>query len=119
MATTDQTNAKAIDTFFNKEFVELADKLKRSGRAFLETRLDAKADSYYVTRTKRTMSKADFESAGCRSLESFPDDLTRLWKSKGCEDLLPLVPGMGKLARGLYNLQDQSEEVSPFVYVMY
>jgi len=119
MATTDQANARAIDAFFSKELVELGGRLKRNGRTFLVTNFDPKADSYYITRTKRTMSKSDFESAGCRSLESFSDDLSRLWKSKGCEDLLPLATGISKLARGLYNLQDQTEEVSPFVYVMY
>jgi hypothetical protein len=119
MATTDQTNDRAIDFFFNKELVELANRLKRGGRSFLAAGVDPKADSYYITRRRRTMTRSDFESAGCRSPDSFPDDLTRLWKGEGREDLLSLIPGLAKLARGLYNLQDQSDEVSPFVYVMY
>ena len=119
MAMTDKKLSKAIDSFFSRELVVLASRMKAEGKSFFPTKGDPSAPSYYINRKKRTMDPDDFESAGCGSLDTLERELTELWKSRGCEELLTLVPSLAALARSLYDVGEQDEEVSPFIYVMY
>jgi hypothetical protein len=65
------------------------------------------------------MVRADFEWGGCSSVEVFPQQLAELWRAQGHEELASLAPALGKLAVALQRQDDQDQEVSSFIYVMY
>jgi hypothetical protein len=117
--TNDLKTVKALRVLFLQQLVPLADRIKSSGVEFLASSLDPKAETYYVTREKRTMSRADFEWGGCSSVDAFPAQLAELWRTQGHEELATLAPVLGKLAAALQTEETQDEDVSPFIYVMY
>jgi len=108
-----------VKKFFSKEALPLAKKMKAGGKAFFPTSFDAAAQTYYVKRQKTTMTKADFEVAGCDSFEAFEKALEEMWRSQGYPELAALAPGLAKLSKALYAAEEQSGEVSPFIYVMF
>ncbi len=65
------------------------------------------------------MDPASFEVAGCNSFDSFEKALTDMWTSQGSPELAALAPTLSKLAKSIYLVEEQSEEVSPFIYVMF
>lgn len=89
-------------------------------QAFFEPGPDPGVPTYYASRSRRAPCQQDFEALGCDSPESLAADLRALWQAQGREELTPLIPSLVKLARALRRAQEQqTEEVSPFVYVMY
>jgi hypothetical protein len=116
---TKEKDLKALRAFFHDQLTPLAERQKREGRQFLASELQKDAESYYVRRTKRSMTRADFEWGGCPSVEAFPEQLAELWRSQGDEGLAALAPVLGKLAVVLQEQDDEGEEVSPFIYAMY
>ena len=110
---------RAVERFFRREMMVLAERMKREGREFFPVTPSAEAETYYMDRDRRTLSPEDFEGLGCESSAEFADRLLLLWRSQGLEELESLIPTLSKLAGGLYQVEEQQAEVSPFVYVMY
>jgi hypothetical protein len=115
----DRRTLEDLRTFFATLMVPLADRLRREGAPLLTTGSDPKAASYYVVRTKRTMSKADFEWGGSTSATEFRDNLAQLWRDQGCDALAGLAPQFADFAERLRDIETENEEVSPFIYAMY
>ena len=65
------------------------------------------------------MSKEDFEIGGHSTLESFAADLTSFWDDNKDYNLCELVPQLVELASELRVDEDQNEEISPYIYVMF
>ena len=116
---TDRKTDAALRSFFTSEMLPLAARLKSGGHRFLETSLDPRAGSYYVPRTKRRMDRADFEALADLTPETLSRELTAFWRATGRDALLPLVPTLCKLASALRNTERPTDDVSPFVYMMY
>ena len=112
-------SARAVERFFRREMMVLAERMKREGREFFPVTPNAEAQTYYMDRDRRTLSPQDFEGLGCESSAEFADRLLLLWRSQGLEELESLIPTLSKLAGELYRVEEQQAEVSPFVYVMY
>lgn len=110
---------KDIDRLFGDELLPLAARLTGGSFKFLETRMDQGAGSYFVRRPKAAMAKGDFETGGCSSPDTVEADLVRLWNRGDAKPLSSLAPGMARLARNLRQVEEESGEVSSFVYVMY
>ena len=117
--TSDDKTAKALRAFFTLELMPVADRMKREGTEFLATKLDKDAESYYITRKKRSMSREDFEWGGAASVEDFSKQLTEFWLELGQDRLAALVPKLAAFAEKLQTKDEQEAEVSPFIYVMY
>jgi len=110
---------REIDKLFDEELLPLAARLKESGARLLETRLEDSATSYFARRSKVAMATADFEVGGCVSPNTVQADLERRWARSDEAPLLRLAPGIAKLAGKLRESEQQSGDVSKFIYVMY
>jgi hypothetical protein len=122
MSSTDKNASKgndAIDRFFDGELMPLASRLRASDPGVFLAKVDPAAESYYVKRTKRTMSKADFEVAACVDGAEFARRLAAHWNACGCGALAPLAPSIGKIADAVRVEEHDNADVSPFVYVMF
>ena len=108
-----------VKKFFSKEVLPLSKKMKTDGKVFFPTAFDANAPSYYIKRKKTTMTKADFEVAGLESYESFGKAVEEMWRAQGEPELAALAPWLARLSKELYAAEEQSGEVSPFIYVMF
>jgi hypothetical protein len=105
--------------FFREVLVPAALRERESGREFLALRPDAAAESYYVEPTKREMRPEDFELRAADSLEDFVRELAALWSSEGREELAAMAPRLAALAAEVRTDEEQTDDVSPFMYVMF
>ena len=108
-----------IDAFFRERLLPLATKAKSTGARFLETGFERDAPTYYVERSRTTMSKADFEWGGCVSPETVEADLRALWKGESATGLETLSAPMAALAKDLRKVGKDESDVSNFIYVMF
>jgi hypothetical protein len=108
-----------IDRFFDRELMPLAEQAKAKGLRLLQTQRGPDVPSYYVRREHPSMSTADFDSGGCRSVNSVEQDLRNLWESDREIGLAKLAPSLAKLARDLRAVEKEADDVSNFIYVMY
>ena len=105
--------------FFNEVLVPVALRGRASGREFFALRPDREAESYYVEPTKRAMRPEDFELRAAESVEEFVRELAALWVSEGREDLAAMAPRLAALAAEVSEDEEQPDDVSPFMYVMF
>ena len=115
----DDATLTEVRRFFCKVLMPLARRLKYEGRVFFPVKADPQLQTYYVTRDKTAMVPEDFEMAGCDSIGDLEKALINMWTSQGCPELDTLAPALSGLAQSLYFAEEQNEEVSPFVYVMF
>ena len=108
-----------IKHFFEQDLMPLTAKIKQQQEIIPWVHLDADAITYYKTRTKTTMSKEDFEIGGHSTLDSFAADLTSFWHDNKDYNFCELVPKLEELACELRVDEDQNEEISPYIYVMF
>lgn len=80
-------------------------------KKYFETTFDQNLSTYFVAR-KNPEKINTFEFG-------LSDALSRLWAEQNTPELKPLAKPMEKLAQNLYSVDEQNEEVSPFIYVMY
>jgi hypothetical protein len=105
--------------FFREVLVPVALRERESGREFFALRPDAAAESYYVEPTKREMRPEDFELRAADSVEDFVRELAALWSSEGREELAAMAPRLAALAAEVRENEGQTDDVSPFMYVMF
>ena len=108
-----------IQNFFEQELMLLATELKQQRDIIPWVSLDADASTYYKTRQKTSMSKQDFEIGGHSTLETFASDLTAFWENNDDSKLCKMIPSLTELANELYFVEDESEKLSPYIYVMF
>jgi len=108
-----------IQNFFEQELMLLATELKQQRDIIPWVSLDADASTYYKTRQKTSMSKQDFEIGGHSTLETFAADLTAFWENNDDSKLCKIIPSLTELANELYFVEDESEKLSPYIYVMF
>ncbi len=108
-----------IDRLFDEQLLPLSRRLKGEGVTFLETRLDKDAPSYFVRRTSTEMKKGDFEKGGCSTPQAVEADFADVWGGGDVRLLANLAPAMAGLARSLRHVEEESVDVSEFIYVMY
>jgi hypothetical protein len=110
---------RSAAAFFDEVLVPVALVERERGRAFFALRPDASAESYYVEPTKRAMKPEDFELRAADSVEEFVRELAALWASEGREELASMAPRLAALASELREDEEQTDDVSPFMYVMF
>lgn len=119
MAMINNRNIEIVRGFFFDELILLADQLKRKRRSFFSDRPNPGAKTYYVKRRKTSMLREDFETPCSHLPQDFDSQLAELWKSQGFAELTILVKSLSKLVSLLYQIEEQGEEISPFIYIMY
>jgi hypothetical protein len=111
--------SEAIKHFFYQNLLKESKKLHEKHISFFPTTFDRNADTYYSIREKRTLEPESFEEPDCISFEDFERKLTILWESLGQHEFIPMARPLANLAKLLYNIEDQNEEISEFIYVMF
>jgi len=120
MSSTDPTETEtAVRTFFEQRLMPLALRMAAEGKPFFPMHPDPKLASYYKDRTQKGMKKEDFEVPACDGFEEFARGMAEMWRAQGHKELAELVPELAGLAKQLYSVEEQTEEVSPFIYVMF
>ena len=112
-------NFSQIRKYFNDELLPAARKMLADQNSFFPVVADPSLETYYTARDHRNASPEDFEIAGCDSPENFALALYKMWSSEGYPELSALAESMSKLAKSLHFAKEQSDEVSPFIYVMF
>lgn len=105
--------------FFREVLVPVALRERESGRELFALRPDAEAESYYVEPTRSAMRPEDFELRAAESVEEFVRELAALWSSEGREELAAMLPRLAALAAEVCEDEEQRDDVSPFMYVMF
>lgn len=118
MSLTDDGHAE-IRRFFEEELLPAAERRRREGRAAFPSGPAPEALSYFKARRRPSMAPADFEQAGIETPEALSTALTDLWRGRGDADLAALAPGVARLAELLRRREEQTDDVSPFIYVMF
>ncbi len=121
MSSTDRDEAarRALESFFDERLTPLSMKLREQGVTLFAPGPDPTRESYFVTRHQPAMTREEFEAPSCEDFDDFARRLEAMWKSRGREDLAELSGDLARLARLAYTLDEESAEVSPFVYVMF
>ena len=115
----DAVKERIAAAFFREVLVPAAQAERESGREFFALRPDAEAESYYVEPTKSLMRPEDFELRAGESVEDFVRELAALWASEGREGLAAMAPRLAALAAEVREDEEQRDDVSPFMYVMF
>jgi len=115
----DRSRDRAAVDFFREVLVPAALGERASGREFFALRPDALTESYYVEPTKRVMKPEDFELRATDSVEDFVRELAALWSSEGREELAAMAQRLVTLASEVREDEEQPDDVSPFMYVMF
>jgi hypothetical protein len=115
----DADKDRSAADFFREVLVPVALRERARGREFFALRPDAAAESYYVEPTRREMSPEEFELRASESIEAFVRELAALWSFEGREELAAMAPRLASLASELREDKQQSDDVSPFMYVMF
>lgn len=115
----DAVKDRTAAAFFREVLVPVALRERESGREFFALRPDEAAESYYVEPTKGSMRPEDFELRAGESVEEFVRELAALWSSEGREELAAIAPRLAALASEVREDEEQTDDVSPFMYVMF
>lgn len=115
----DEVKDQRAAAFFTEVLVPAALRERESGREFFALRPEAEAESYYVEPTKGSMRPEDFELRAGESAEDFVRELAALWTSEGREELAAMAPRLAALAAEVGEDEEQPDDVSPFMYVMF
>jgi hypothetical protein len=115
----DAAKDRSAAVFFREVLVPAALRERDSGREFFALRPDAESESYYVEPTKSAMRPEDFELRACESVEEFVRALAALWASEGGVELAAMAPRLAALAAEVREDEEQTDDVSPFMYVMF
>ena len=108
-----------IQKFFEQELMLFAKELKQQQDVIPWVSLDFKAKTYYKSRKKTSMSKQDFEIGGHSTLETFAADLEVFWENNDDSKFCKMIPSLTELANELYFVEEESDKLSPNIYVMF
>ena len=117
---TDKTKTDIeIDRFFTHQLLPLKAASPPNGETPLAVGQDKNAETYFVQRAHKQMSRSDFESGGIASVETAQADLIRACERTDAAYMVALAPGIAALASALREGRQESSDVSEFVYAMY
>jgi hypothetical protein len=109
-----------VDTLFDEIVLPLHEKLKRDGGELFPLGPDLSLDSYYITRRKTRMNRKDFEVAAYEGAAGFAGVLRCMWEDETRADLVASAQRQAEVARALGEVAEtQTDEISPFRYIMF
>jgi carbamoyltransferase len=104
--------------FFDEYLMPIIQQAEQRG-ALLSQRIDPDCPSYYQRRSRGLMDRVEFELPACSDGGSLLDAFGQIWTTLERTPFLDLAEPMVNLAESLYCLQEQHEEVLPFVYTIW
>ena len=107
------TDERRLRRFFQDELVRAARELRQRGVSFFPLRAEPEQPTWYVPGPVGEPEFVEFEAEDCeRRLRDY-------WQAQGLPELARLAGPLLELAHSLELDEEQSADVSPFVYVMY
>ncbi len=106
------TDSQKLKRFFDKRLVRAAEKMTARGVSFFPLGPEPQADTWY----SGPPAEPKFTSLDVDQCEAALRDL---WQGQDLPELAELASEMMKLAEHLEVGEEENENVSPFVYVMY
>src|SRR5262245_7117208 len=106
------TDERAVRRFFHKRFVTAAEALRARGARFFPLGPEPDRDSWY----EGPPQEADFITLSESEVERA---LRERWEAQGLPELAALAGPLLALATSLEVHEEQTPDISPFVYVMY
>ncbi|MBK7949410.1 MAG: hypothetical protein IPK00_11890 [Deltaproteobacteria bacterium] len=107
------TDAARLRRFYVERLEPAARRLRERGVEFFPLGPDPSAKTWYVAPpTGPDFSSLDDEAACGEALRE-------AWTSQGYPELAELVPELMAIARELEVVEEETADISPFVYVMY
>ena len=111
---------RSIEVLFERTLLPIHKELKPKGKALFPQHPDPSLNSFYISRKKTRMNREDFEVAAYEGAAGFASALRRLWDDGSEIDLTGTIGKHAEAARALAeDAEEQTEEVSPFTYVMF
>jgi hypothetical protein len=109
-----------IDRLFDEIVLPLHERLRVDGVEMFPPGPDVSATSYYIRRAETRMGWQDFEAAAYESAEGLAAALRRLWQNGIPAALAASADKQAEVATALEEAAEtQTEDVSPFIYVMF
>ena len=119
MATTKQAE-RQLRKLFRTELTAIMEAGRARGVSFLAGNPDPTLETYYTEPRTRKMTKADFESGGCDGAEKLEAALGKVWADETMQsEFSAMAAKLAKISESLRATEEQSSDVSQFVYVMY
>jgi hypothetical protein len=106
------TDDRAVERFFLERLVPAAQRLRDRGVRFFATGPEPGAGSWY----QGPPADPDFVRLGEAEVEAA---LRERWQAQGLPELALLAGPLLELARSLEVHEEETPDISPFVYVMY
>lgn len=113
MSSTDRAAERRLKRFFEQRITPAAERLRRKGTHFFATRPDPSAKSYYEKHERADSPFVEIEFENCESLAA------QMWQRQGYPELVELCGPLFALASQLTPPEEESADVSPFIYVMF
>ena len=104
---------RRLERFFRRLLVPAATALRERGVRFFPSGPEAEQESWY------SEVPADEPEFGEIDAEQIGEILSAHWQEQGLPELAELGVPLQRLARQLKGSEEESADVSPFVYVMY
>ncbi|SAK46359.1 hypothetical protein [Caballeronia ptereochthonis] len=98
------------DADLNQFFASQLANLKPEVQGFIPTQLDANCESYL---------QDVFEPAPVVSQDDMITSLVGIWKREGLDSLAALEPEFRRIAKALRATDQETQQVSNFIYAMY
>jgi hypothetical protein len=107
------TDEAALRRFFESQLVPAAKELRDRGVRFFPLGPEPEAETWYEPPPDAEPEFVEIEP------EAFAAELRARWAGEGLPELAALAEPLMALAREVEVGEDESAEISPFVYVMY
>jgi len=104
---------KALRRFFAERLTVVAETLRRRGYTAFSLGPDEDADTWYVDVDPEEPVFIEVE------VEQMDADLRGMWEKEGLPELAALSTSLVKMGHDLRADEDESADISPFMYVMY
>jgi len=106
--------------FWEENLLALARRTAGGGSApYFALAPDPALPTYFIRRTKTRWTATDFEAQSTQSPRELGAALAQFWQAAGNPELARLAPRFAELAERVYDVDTQTGEVTPFMYVMF
>src|SRR5262245_15222865 len=118
-STSDDPHADELRRFFDEQLMPAARQRLASRGPSFAVRPDPEAKTYFAARAKTRASASDLELSSLRDEAAVASALQAFWTARGEPELAALAGELSRLAIGLRSVETPTDEVSPFIYVMF
>ena len=117
MNSTKENRVKIIQEFFNQQVMPLSKQLHSKEQPLMPLAPETKAETYYISRSQTSTNRQDFEAPAVSNERELEKALREQWNHS--PEFANLAQPSANIAQKLAETEEQTEEVSPFTYIMF